>query len=140
MSLDSMAVEDRPASVGAEISTLIVQTLHEYSGRGPTKAHTTIGRNVIHTILGDTLTKAERTLADAGYEDEVLTGRKRMQAVMRPHLVIEVEKLVERKVIAFMSDNHIGPDFAVETFVLAPEEGDGGVVSGDGAVASEPAL
>ena len=68
MSFDSSSVDDRSASLGAEISTLIVQTLHEYSGRGPTKAHTTIGRNAVHCTLGDTLTKAERTLAAAGYE------------------------------------------------------------------------
>lgn len=129
MSLDSLPVEDRAPSVGAEISTLIVQALHEYSGRGPTKAHTTIGRNVVHCLLGNTLTKAERTLADAGFEDEVLKGRRRMQEVMRPHLVIEVEKLLDRKVIAFMSDNHIGPDLAIESFVLEPHDGDDGLGS-----------
>jgi uncharacterized protein YbcI len=127
MSFDPSSVDDRSASLGAEISTLIVQTLHEYSGRGPTKAHTTIGRNAVHCTLGDTLTKSERTLAAAGYEVEVLTGRKRMQEVMRPHLVAEVEKLMERKVIAFLSDNHLAPDFAVESFILAPDGGDGGI-------------
>jgi hypothetical protein len=43
---------------------------------------------------------------------------------MRPHLVVEVEKLMQRKVIAFISDNHIAPDCAVETFILASEDGD----------------
>ena len=46
---------------------------------------------------------------------------------MRPHLVAEVEKLMERKVIAFLSDNHLAPDFAVESFILAPDEGNGGI-------------
>lgn len=132
MSTDSSSTNERtslrdPGATSAEISRLIVTTLHEYSGRGPTKAYTTIGRNVVHCTLGDTLTKAERTLADAGFEDEVLQARKRMQDVMRPHLVIEVEKLMQRKVIAFMSDNHIGPDYAVESFVLAPQEGNDGI-------------
>src|SRR5688500_18018299 len=104
MSIEPLPLDDRPASVGAEISTMIVQALHEYAGRGPTKAHTTIGRNVVRTVLGDTLTRAERTLAEAGHEDEVLQARKRMQEVMRPHLVVEVERLMQRKVIAFMSD------------------------------------
>jgi uncharacterized protein YbcI len=126
MSLESLPTEDRPASLGAEISTLIVQTLHEYSGRGPTKAHTTVGRNSVHCVLGDTLTKSERTLADAGHEDEVLRARRRMQEVMRPHLVVEVEKLMQRQVIAFLSDNHIAPDFAVESFIFAQDGNDGG--------------
>jgi uncharacterized protein YbcI len=107
-------------SVHAAISRLIVQAMREYSGRGPTSASTTIGKNSIHCVLGDTLTQPERTLADAGYEEHVLSNRRLLQDVMRPHLVIEIEKLTGRKVVAFLSDNHIGPDVAVESFVLEP--------------------
>jgi uncharacterized protein YbcI len=32
----------------------------------------------------------------------------------------EIERLTGRKVIGFMSDNHIDPDLAVEVFVLEP--------------------
>jgi hypothetical protein len=32
-----------------------------------------------------------------------------------------VEQILERRVIAFLSDNHVDPDLAVETWVLAPE-------------------
>ena len=32
----------------------------------------------------------------------------------------EIEELTGRKVIGFMSDNHIDPDLAVEVFVLEP--------------------
>jgi uncharacterized protein YbcI len=124
MSLHSVPDEERAGYLSQEISTLIVQTLHEYSGRGPTKAQTTIGRNSVHCVLADTLTRAEHTLAEAGHADEVLRGRWRMQQVMRPHLVAEVERLMKRGVVAFMSDNHIGPDLAVESFVLAPEQKD----------------
>jgi uncharacterized protein YbcI len=106
--------------LGSEISEMIVQTLMEYSGRGPTKAQTTIGRNSVHCVLGDTLTQAERTLAEAGHEDDVLRTRSQLQQVMRPHLVAEVEKLMQRKVVAFTSDNHIDPDLAVESFMLEP--------------------
>ena len=31
-----------------------------------------------------------------------------------------VEELTDREVVAFMSNNHIDPDLAVEIFVLAP--------------------
>jgi uncharacterized protein YbcI len=41
---------------------------------------------------------------------------------MRPELVSGVKALTGRRVIAFMSDNHIDPDVAVETFVLEPRE------------------
>jgi uncharacterized protein YbcI len=32
----------------------------------------------------------------------------------------EIEDLTGRKVVGFMSDNHIDPDLAVEVFVLEP--------------------
>ena len=39
---------------------------------------------------------------------------------MREDLVAVVERQLDRKVIAFMSQNHIDPDLAVEVFVLEP--------------------
>lgn len=115
-----MADAHRSESQAAELARLVVQSMLEYSGRGPTQASTVIGKNSIHVVLGDTLTKSERTLAEAGYESEVLASRKRLQDVLRPHLVVEVERIVGRRVIAFLSDNHIAPDMAVESFVLEP--------------------
>ena len=41
---------------------------------------------------------------------------------MRSDAMNGVEQILERRVIAFMSDNHIDPDLAVETWVLAPKE------------------
>jgi hypothetical protein len=39
---------------------------------------------------------------------------------MRGDLVAAVEGLTRRRVIAFMSDNHIEPDIATESFLLEP--------------------
>ena len=44
---------------------------------------------------------------------------------MRDDLIASVEKHMGRKVIAFMSDNHIEPDVAAEVFVLAPQSQNG---------------
>jgi flavorubredoxin len=41
---------------------------------------------------------------------------------MRDDLVEIVERELDRKVIAFMSQNHIDPDLAVEVFVLQPAD------------------
>jgi uncharacterized protein YbcI len=46
--------------------------------------------------------------------------RKAYQTTMRGDLVDGVERISGRKVIAFLSDNHIDPDIAVESFVLEP--------------------
>src|SRR5687768_6865055 len=104
----------------AAISNGAVQLLAEYTGRGPTKAHTIISRDTVAIVLRDTLTKGERRLAEEGQADRVLASRHGYQLIMRDDLVALVEKYVQRKVIAFMSDNHISPDMGVEFFVLEP--------------------
>ena len=107
-------------SPSAMISTATVQLLHEYTGRGPTQAKTIITEDLVTVMLADTLTKGERTLVDAGRSDRVLELRRDYQLAMRDELVAAVEGQLERKVVAFMSENHIDPDLAVETFVLEP--------------------
>ena len=109
-------------SVSAEISRRAVQILADYTGRGPTKAHTLVNRDLITILLGDTLTKGERRLAEMDQRAHVLETRRRYQQVMRDELVAAVEGESGRKVIAFMSDNHIEPDVAAEIFVLERED------------------
>ena len=106
--------------LAAEISRTVVRALSETTGRGPTKAKTTIGDNGVFVVLQDTLTHGERTLSNAGQGKAVLDLRRRWQAVMQADVSREIEDLTGRKVIGFMSDNHIDPDLAVEVFVLAP--------------------
>lgn len=104
----------------AMISTATVQLLHQYTGRGPTRAKTLIDDDVVTVLLADTLTKGEQSLVDTGHSDRVLELRHDYQLIMRDELVAVVERQLDRKVIAFMSQNHIGPDLAVEVFVLEP--------------------
>jgi uncharacterized protein YbcI len=110
-------------SMTAAISNAAVQIMAEYTGRGPTKARTTIHDDVILILMQDTLTKAERSLLKAGQGDFVLETRNRFQQTMRNDLVGAVERLSHRTVIAFMSTNHMEPDMAAEVFVCAPLDG-----------------
>jgi uncharacterized protein YbcI len=102
------------------ISTSAVQLLHDCTGRGPTKAKTMINENVVTVLLADTLTAGERHLADSGRADRVLELRHEFQLMMRDDLIGIVERQLDRTVVAFMSQNHIDPDLAVEVFVLEP--------------------
>ena len=105
-------------SQAAAISNAVVRLMSEYTGRGPTMAHTHLDRDLITVVLRDTLTKGERSLVRDGLQDMVLSTRKAYQATMREDLVGAVEEITGRKVSAFLSDNHIDPDLAVETFVM----------------------
>ncbi len=110
-------------SVSSAISNGVVRLLSEYTGRGPTQARTYVDENLITTVLQDTLTKGERSLVRNGQTDLVLANRKAYQNAMGSDLVALVEATSGREVVAFLSDNHIDPDFAVESFVLASRLG-----------------
>jgi uncharacterized protein YbcI len=107
-------------ALAASISNTVVRALARTTGRGPTKAKTTLGDNGVFVVLQDTLTRGEQNLADAGESKTVLDVRRKWQAVMQQQVSREIEELTGRKVIGFMSDNHIDPDLAVEVFVLEP--------------------
>jgi uncharacterized protein YbcI len=108
------------AQLAATISTTVVQALARTTGRGPTKARTTLGDNGVFVVLQDSLTPGEQTLADAGEGAAVLDLRRRWQQIMKNDISRQIEELTGRKVIGFMSDNNIDPDLAVEVFVLEP--------------------
>ncbi|MGA7705871.1 MAG: Na-translocating system protein MpsC family protein [Solirubrobacteraceae bacterium] len=111
-------------SVAAEISNAVVRLLSEYTGRGPTRARTHITEELISVVLRDTLTKGEISLIAAGKTELVLAARKAYQEAMGADLTAAVEHHSGRKVLAFLSDNHLEPDIAIESFVLEPRSGE----------------
>ena len=107
-------------SKSAAISNMTVRLLSQYTGRGPTKARTFFNDDMVSVVLQDTLTKAERTLLDNDRRELVLLTRTTFQDVMGNDLIAGIEEITGRTVTAFLSANHIDPDIAVETFILAP--------------------
>ena len=103
------------------ISNAIVGIVHEYTGRGPTRARTSIRDDVVVVMLQETLLKAEHSLVQDNKSELVAEMRRSFQQTMRPDMSAAVAKLTGREVIAFMSDSHLEPDYSVEVFVLAPE-------------------
>ena len=106
---------------GLAISNLVVRLLTEYTGRGPTKARTHFNDNLITVVVQDLLTKGERSLIRDGKADLVLETRRAYQLTMRDDLTAGIEEITGRQVIAFLSANHIDPDIAIESFMLAPQ-------------------
>jgi uncharacterized protein YbcI len=107
-------------SLHAAISDMVVRVTADYTGRGATRARTTINGEWIFVTLTDILTKGERKLAANGRAHFVRTARREFQDVMREDFTTEIEALTGRRVTAFLSDNHIDPDVAIECFQLAP--------------------
>ena len=79
-------------TLSAEISNGVVGIMREYTGRGPTKARTTITDELVVVVMGETLLKAEKSLIEAGDPDTVMTTRRKFQAAMRDDFVSLVEE------------------------------------------------
>jgi len=112
---------DRPSNHGelaAAISTAVVHLFSKHTGRGPTKARTTVDGELVVVILRDSMTQGERSLVQGGKEADVLRLRRAFQDAMSRDLVAAIERLTERNVQAFMSANHTQPDAAAEIFLL----------------------
>lgn len=112
-----------PPSATSEISDAMVRIVHDCTGRGPTMAKTTIGENLVTVLMGENLLKGERRLVADGQDDVVLRVRHSFQEAMREEMVEVVGDVTGRTVTAFMSDNHLDPDLAIEVFVLDPQDG-----------------
>jgi uncharacterized protein YbcI len=118
---------DRPNDVGrqaVQISNALTKNHREHFGRGAGSVKTVINRGFVITFLEEIYTPLERTMIEGGRADLVHDARLAFQAMMRETYVGIVEEATGRKVRAFLSQNHIGPDIAAEIFVLEAEPGD----------------
>ena len=111
---------------GLAISNLIVRLLSEYTGRGPTQARTHFNDNLVTVVVQDLLTKGEQSLVRHGRSKLVLETRSAYQQTLREDFTEGVETITGRRVIAFLSANHLDPDLAIESFMLAPPGNDAG--------------
>jgi uncharacterized protein YbcI len=107
--------------MAAAISNAVVSLFSDYLGRGPTRARTAFGRDLVAVVLEETFTKAERRLVEEGEQQSVVTTRRIFQSTMREDLTAAIERITGRRVTAFLSDQSAEPDVAVEVFLLEPE-------------------
>ena len=115
---------DGDGNLRAEISTAIVGLYKQHYGKGPTHCRTYLEPNLVVVVLGEGYTSGEQTMFEAGKWHEVRNARQIWQDSMEERFVTTIERLTDRRVSAFLSANRQDPDFAVELFVLAPEDSD----------------
>jgi uncharacterized protein YbcI len=102
----------------AEISNSMVRLYREHFGKGPTGAKTYVLDDLVICVLRDGLTTVEKTLFEQGRADAVREMRAAFQDAVADRFTGVVEDLTGRKVVAFMSQAHVGPDLAIEVFFL----------------------
>jgi uncharacterized protein YbcI len=105
----------------AAISNSMVQLMRDAVGKGPTQCKTHwAGPDTLVVVLGGGYLAAERTLYEAGRDEEVRAARQALQDVLESRMRALIEEHVSREVVAFLSAQHQDPDLQVEIFVLEP--------------------
>jgi uncharacterized protein YbcI len=100
------------------IANAAVGVHRRYAGRGPTKAHAFTRERFVVLVMADSMTTGEQTLVAHGKPEAARVLRRQLHQTMRDELIQAVEELTGCQVVAFMSDNHIDPDFIAELYVL----------------------
>ena len=111
------------------ISNGIVGILRDRYGRGPTKAKTYVFDDIIVVVLrAGGFTAVEQTMIDSGEPDRVVAMREDFQRVMARDYTDTIERLTDRRVVAFLSHAHVEPELTVEVFFVdRPLDGFGAV-------------
>ena len=108
----------RGGELNAAVTSAIVGIHTNHFGRGPKTASTFHHGSVLVTLMHDVLTRAEKSLGQANHSDAIHRTRHLFQEAMEADFREAIERLTGRKVIAFISGNHIAPDIAAELFIL----------------------
>jgi uncharacterized protein YbcI len=120
--VESVEAQDGHPGLGdelAEITNGIVRLFSEYYGRGPTRAKSYLleDRYVV-TVLRDTMTTVERTLAENGHVDMIRRVRLTFQEAMAAEFKGVVERALGRRVASYHSQILVEPDVGFEFFLL----------------------
>jgi uncharacterized protein YbcI len=105
-------------TLNAAVTSALVGIHTEYLGRGPRSASTFHYGQVLGTLMYDVLTPAEKSLTRADQTEALDHIRHLFQQAMEADFREAVERLTGRRVLAFISGNHIDPDIAAELFIL----------------------
>lgn len=105
----------------AEVSTAMIKIYKDLFGRGPTRTRTEMaGPDLLVCLLQDTLTTAERSMVEMGAHERLREMRIFFQYSNEETFRGEVERIVGRRVVAFLSAIDTNTGDAMEAFRLAP--------------------
>jgi uncharacterized protein YbcI len=103
------------------ISDELLRIHRESYGRGAGRARTYILENDVVCFMDDLeLLPNEQFLIENGEIDIVLNTRTKFQQAIEPSFVSAVERATGRRVIKFLSNTGLDPNFVIEVFRLAP--------------------
>ena len=97
-----------------------------YHHRAPVTAKTLLlGDDLLACVLGGVYTDVEKTMIELQKSTVVQETRSAFQNAMQHKFIAAVERLSGRDVLAFISNQHVGPDIEIELFMLRPLAAEG---------------
>jgi len=115
----AIATAEESDSIRAQISRETVRLYKEQFGRGPTKARTEFaGPNIVIVTLENSLTPAEQSLVEMGEHQRLRDTRMYFQHATEDEFRGMIERLLGRRVRAFISGIDTCVDVASEVFYL----------------------
>jgi uncharacterized protein YbcI len=108
--------------VQSTISEELLQIHQASYGRGAGRARTYVLDDAVVCFMDDLeLLPNEEFLIDNGHADAVLNVRLMFQQAVKASFSAAVERATGRKVISFVSQTMLDPNYSVEIFRLAPQ-------------------
>jgi uncharacterized protein YbcI len=105
----------------AAVTDAMIAIHERYYHRPPVTAKTLLlGDDLLACVLGGVYTDVEKTMIELQRSTIVQETRNAFQSVMQDTFIAAVERLCGRRVLAFISNHHVGPDIEIELFVLGP--------------------
>jgi uncharacterized protein YbcI len=121
---DGLPHDTQQRSVVVELSNEMVRIYKEIFGRGPTRARVNwAGPDTLLCTLEDSLTPAERRMAELGEHQRLREVRMFFQHACDANFRESVEQTTGRRVRAFVSGIDTEQDVSSEVFYLEPEAG-----------------
>jgi uncharacterized protein YbcI len=105
----------------AAVTEAMVGFHQRYYHREPVSAKTMLlGDDLLACVLGGVYTDVEKTMIEIQRSTLVQETRNAFQTAMQDKFINTVQNLSGRRVLAFVSNHHVGPDVEIELFLLVP--------------------
>jgi uncharacterized protein YbcI len=106
----------------AAVTDAMIEFHKRYYHRAPVTAKTLLlGEDLLACVLGGVYTDVEKTMIELQRSTIVQETRNAFQNAMQDKFIDAVEDLSGRRVLAFISNHHIGPDIEIELFMLGAQ-------------------
>jgi uncharacterized protein YbcI len=115
------AVEPPDRDVLRRVTDAMIALHERYHHRKPLSAKSRLmGDDLLVCVLGGVYTDVEKTMIELQKSTIVQETRSAFQTAMQKRFIDEVERITGRHVLAFISNQSVGPDMEVEIFMLEP--------------------